>query len=379
MKTRLFFLPVLALTTIMSVSAQQIESDDVYFTSKDRAKEKASRLVSFSANNNIRATDQYSGRDINPEYNSRLNVNSDAIQGSTTPYFNSNYKPAVPGNLRYPSNPYYGNSFYNSPYSSWNNSFSSGLYGAPGMYGFNPYNSGLYSPYSVFSPYDYMSMGASYYSPSYYSPMMFGYGYSPFAYSSMMYYYMYAPYYGYGSGMGSGYGGDITTTTASGKRTSRSSMTNNSVVPSSPATVYSPAAPAQNDYPYTLPASGGRTGTAQYYQPDWRNNPDVISNSNDSRRQNGSSYSRSQSLGTQNPSWSGSTSRSTWNNTNSSNSSGRSFESQTRIQSVSPSYSSPPSFSSPSPSFSSPSSSPSWGGGGSSSSGGGGGQSSRGR
>ena len=120
-----------------------------------------------------------------------------------------------------------------------------------------------------------------------------------------------SPYYGSGLGYGSYYGGGYPyygypTTTYNnsdngssivyGKRSSRDNSMNNSVLQNSRGTSQNQGAQ------YVMPA--GRTSTSQqYYQPNWRNNPDVNANINEGSRQSGSSLSRSQSLGTQNPSW----------------------------------------------------------------------------
>ena len=347
MKTKLFFLPILALTATLSVSAQQIENDDLYFNSKDRAKQKSSYQASLTANSEvvakgIKSSDQYSGRTINPEYTSRLNANSNAIQGSTNPYFDSDYQSNSGNNSGYYNgfnNSYYGNSF-NNPYygNSWSNPYSNlygysgmnGMYGS-GMYGYNPYS----SFYSSYSPYGFSSglsigltFGNAFYSPYYgYNSMMYGYGGGFGGYN---------PYYPYGYYPSTIIinNGDNGSNIVYGKRSSRSSMGGNSVmVPTTRGTASTGNSQGQ-DTQYSIPVNG-RTqqsgSTQQYYQPNWRNNPDVNVNS----RQNGSMNSRSQSLGTQNPSWnSGTISRPTqnpgWNTTRQSIPSNNSFESPSR-------------------------------------------------
>jgi hypothetical protein len=376
MKTKILFLPILALTATLSVSAQQIEHDDMYFTSKDRAKEKAAHKSAVVKNNDIvargiKSTDQYSGRAINPEYTSRLNANSNTVQGSSNPYFDSDYQSkstSTSGNYSDYSNPYYGNSF-NNPYygSSWNSPYSN-MYGSNNLYGYSGmYGTSMYSPYSSFysaySPYGYTS-GLS-------IGLMFGSAmYSPYGYNSMMYGYGagYGGYYGYPySGPGGYYpstvivnNGDVRNSTVYGKRNSRGSSFNNSVMSNN--NTVSPSTSQSQETQYSIPASGRTSSTQQYYQPNWRNNTDAGA-LNNSGLTNGSGNSRSQSLGTQNPSWnSGTTSRPTqnpgWNTTRQSVPSNNSFGTP------------------------STGSSPSWGGGGGvsgGSSGGGSSQPSRGR
>ncbi|HZX73172.1 MAG TPA: hypothetical protein VFE57_02040, partial [Cyclobacteriaceae bacterium] len=200
-----------------------------------------------------------------------------------------------------------------------------------------------------------MGFGTSFYSPYGYNPMMSGYG---MGYGS--YYGGYPSYYGYPTTVVVDNSSNITY----GKRSSRSSVISNSVIPSNHANV-SPAITPDQSGQYVIPT--GRTSTTQqYYQPNWRNSPDVISNMDSGTRGSGSSYSRSQSLGTQNPSW---------NNGNINTT----RQSQTPTWNSNSRQSIPGSFESPSRGSSS---TPSWGGGGGfsgGSSGGGGGAPSRGR
>lgn len=347
MKTKLFFLPVLAFAATLSVSAQQIENDDLYFNAKDRAKAKASRETAVSTNNDIvargiKSNDQYSGRTVNPEYTSRLNANSNTIQGSSNPYFDSEYHSTSSNNSGYYNgyNNYYGNSF-NNPYygSAWNSPYSN-LYGYSGMYGFSPYSS-FYPSYSPFGYASGLSLGLTFgnafYSPYYgYNPMMYGYG--GFGYYGNPYYYPSTIIIN---------NGDSGSNMVYGKRSSRSSVGDNSLISTNRRTISPAPAQDQGGAPvYSIPVSGRTSSTQQYYQPNWRNNPEVNSMINSGRQSNGSSYnSRSQSLGTQNPSWnSGTISR----------------------QSQNPGWNTPRQRVPSNNSFESPGSSvPSWGGGGS--------------
>jgi|GEM_PF-345853 len=419
MKTKLFFLSILTFSATLSISAQQIENDDLYFNAKDRAKVKASREVALSANKDIvargiKSSDQYSGRTVNPEYTSRLNANSNSIQGSSNPYFDSEYQSTstASNNSGYYNgynnyygrsfnNSYYGNSF-NNPYygNSWNSPYSS-FYDYSGMYGFNPYSSFYPSYYSPFGYASSLSLGLTFgnpfYSPYYgYNSMMYGYGGMYGGYAGGIY-----GYPGYYPSTIIVNNGDNGSSMVYGKRYSRSSVADNPVTPGS--TTDSPTAVQDPETQvYSIPTSGRTSSTQQqYYQSNWRNNPDVNTTINSSRQRSGSSYSRSESLGTQNPSWNnnGTISRQRWSSNpdgnttinNSRQSSGSSYNRNQSLGTQNPSWNNGATISRPresvpsNNSFGTPSqgiSTPSWGGGSGisgGSSGGGSSQPSRGR
>ena len=302
MKTKLFLLPCLALTIALSAFGQQSESDDLYFNSKDRAKEKAARTNAMAVNNDIvargiKSSDQYSGRDVNPEYLSRLKTNPNTVQGTDNPYYDSDYKSDKNYNF---NNNYYGNS-WNNPYNnswgnSWNSPYYSNMYGYPGMNGFGSPYSSFYSPF-------YSPFASSFYSP-FYSSLSFGMGMgfgsawsSPYyGYSPWMNGFYGSPYYGYYPTTVIVTGGNGESNIVYGKRSSRSSVLDNSTS-NNRATVVD----RNGNQGQMIAVPAGRTsGTSdrQYYQQNWRNNPEVNTNN-----RSDNSFNRSQSLGTQNPSW----------------------------------------------------------------------------
>src|SRR5258706_15601775 len=217
MKTKSILLSLLAITSGICAFAQ--ENDDMYFSSKDRAKinlPSREKVVLASAKGNssvqtINASDSYSARNENPDYIAGAKVGSNA--STTSSYFTPNYQ----GNLN--------QSLYSNTCNCGNNAYSSYGYGSP--YGYNNYGYG--SPYSNmygmgygYNPYSMYGMGMGYgYGMGYgmgYPMMSYGMG---FGYSSM--YGMYgSPYMGYGMygynpysyGMGYGYGGYGYTTTS---------------------------------------------------------------------------------------------------------------------------------------------------------------------
>lgn len=173
MKTKLIVLTMMAVGAGANVFAQ--EFDDMYFTSKDRAKSNqnvreavvlASAKQKGENTQTINPSDSYSARNENPDYVAGSKVGSNAPQQSPS-YFNSTYVPSVNQNqYNCNCNTGYNNSYaYGNPY-----------YNSYGAYGFG-------SPYSSFYPYGY------------------GYGYSPYSYGMGMY-----PSMSLGMGYGMGYG-----------------------------------------------------------------------------------------------------------------------------------------------------------------------------
>jgi hypothetical protein len=193
----------LCLLLVAGYAAQaQVEVDDMYFNSKDRAKERANRkeerVYREEKSNDeeipsINPTDSYSSRKVNPEYASQQNSNN---QSEDPEYFLSGYQATGVNKKLNNSNSYYGpNGYGNSSY--WGNSYAM-------------------SPYMM-SPYMGMGMNYGYGSPfgSYYSPydpfMRFGYGY-PYNSWSMSFgnswgsYYPYSSWNSWGSPYSYGYG-----------------------------------------------------------------------------------------------------------------------------------------------------------------------------
>src|SRR6478736_4376763 len=150
MKTKSILLSLLAIASGICVFAQ--ENDDMYFSSKDRAKiNMTSReevvLASAKGDNTmqtINPSDSYSARNENPDYVAGAKVGSNATTASS--YFTPTYQPTVNQSLYsnncncntgYNNNSAYGNSYGYSPYSSM---YGMG-YGSPysSMYGMGGY------------------------------------------------------------------------------------------------------------------------------------------------------------------------------------------------------------------------------------------------
>lgn len=295
----------------VSFTAFSQEDDDMYFTSKDRAKQeltvrsnrtakeqKSNTVDERTEDTSINPTDSYSARNINPEYISRSQ--SDAEETDESGYFSDSYAPISVNKNLY--NDYSTNNQY-SPYYGYNN-------------GFNPYNyyggygmGGMYSPYSMmgmgFRP--GLSIGMGYGMGSmyngWYGSMGYGMGgmygmYDPFWGSSMMYsgmygmyspWGMYNPYYGgYGYYPGTvvvvGDGGSRRPITYQ-RRSDRSRVTNNTTDNSSRGVA------STNRTNRTVGTSNGRTSSQSqdYYQRGWRNNGTVTSTNSRSSWSNSSS------------------------------------------------------------------------------------------
>src|SRR5262245_57652747 len=119
MKFKVLLLTLITLAGFGNAWAQQVENDDMYFNSKDRAKlraaQKTEELTYASAKKESRKeskkleedgelnpTDTYSARNVNPEYTSRSH--SQTAKADDEDYFVSNYQ--------------YNN---NTNYNNWNN------------------------------------------------------------------------------------------------------------------------------------------------------------------------------------------------------------------------------------------------------------------
>src|SRR5258707_3813371 len=190
MKTKSILLSLVAVTSGICAMAQ--ENDDMYFSSKDRAKinlrsreeDVLASAKSDGTAQTINPSDRYSARNENPDYVAGTKAGANASANSS--YFNPNYQPNVNQSL-------YGNNCncgYNNNNYAYNNPY----------YGYNRYGFG--SPYSSFYPgYGYgmssfgMGYGLGYYGMGYglgygmgsgmygmYGSPYMGYGYSPFGY-----------------------------------------------------------------------------------------------------------------------------------------------------------------------------------------------------
>ncbi len=315
------FAILVLLAASFQAMSQEVESDDMYFSSRDRAKlnvlktntrvadekklDEDSRINSAAIN----PTDSYSARNINPEYISR---SRSVVEDTTAAYFTNNYQPtSINRNLS--NNSAYSNNFYSPYYGNYSNAYGYNGYGMYSPYSmYNPYS--MYSPYSsmygggysMFSPYSSFapgwSLGLGYGMGSmfngWYGNMGFGYGMP----SSMFWNNFYSPYsyygyYGYGSGWG--YPGSVIVVNQDNsgrglsyqRRYDRSSTINNTVSNTRPSSTTRTGRPI---------ASSGRMATQNaqsqdYYQRGWRSNATTTSTSRSSFWNGTSSNSTSNS------------------------------------------------------------------------------------
>lgn len=295
MKIRVAFLSLLAVSASMVASAQ-VEHDDMYFNSKDRAKVQASKPMTLSMTNNsrnriaaeqeiataINPTDSYSARNVNPEYISQSMMSSGTTESA--PYFIPDYAPtSVNQNLK-SNNSSYSN-YNNGMYSGYGNPYSSFYPSMYGGYGYSPYggynnfyNSGWSSMLSLG-----FGMGMGGYPYGGYYP----YGGSSWSMMSMMGMYGspnygWNPYYSMGMGYSSYYPHTVVVINDNnrnnnviyGRRPSRSSDINNTV------TYNNRSSAMVTDSQGRVRSSGanGRVsgdGTTSYYQRGWRSNPET--------------------------------------------------------------------------------------------------------
>lgn len=325
MKSRVAFLSLVSMLLTFALFAQDIENDDMYFNSKDRAKLNASKAkeVSYTASikkndkkelveqESINPTDSYSARNVNPEYEARSN--SETAQADNEDYFINNYQYSNSNNLNrwnnnfnnWYNNPWYGGNYYDPYISSWNSPYYGSYYDTWGNPWHNPYyRSGWSSSFSYHwgNTWNYgwgIGFGYSNYCNPYnawaWNPY-YGYGYSPYS------------YYG-----GWGYPGQVVIIEsgnrygpAYGKRSSRSSELSRNYVNRSTRSTNQDALNSTG----TRPNIGGRVGTnsrtqSDYYNRGWRN-----------QTQNSGSQNSNSSGGRS--SWE-SDSRSSWRDSNSGN------------------------------------------------------------
>lgn len=314
MKTRLFLTALMSAAA--SVSFGQVENDDMYFTAKDRIKLNATKPMATVRNIDdfdnamvtINPTDSYSGRGTNPEHTSKTIVNPKSQQ--TDPqYFVSEYQPTrVNQNLNDYSS-MYSNNAWNSPYYGRMNGF-----GSPFSSFYTP---GWGNPYSFYQPGLTTSLGYTMggFGSGWYGGMNYGWG----SLSSMFwdnYYGMNSWNSGWGlnSGWGSGwnnfgYGGfyrpatiivvnnsDANSGYAYGKRGSRSTDGNNYYDNTRNDGAVGTRGRVRTESPNGRVASG----ESQYYNREWRNNPETSPSR--SQYQNGSSGNRSM-FDTNNSGW----------------------------------------------------------------------------
>jgi hypothetical protein len=333
MKTKYSLLTGLALFAV-TAAFSQVEHDDMYFNSKDRAKLNASKEVVLAKQykqqdaqavktSPINPTDSYSGRSVNPEYTNRLKTNP-SLANTDSQYFVSGYQP-VSVNQNLASNNC--NCTSNGNYNNFNSPYYSGYNG----YGMSPYygmNSGFGSPYSSF--YSPWGMNSGMYQPGWSSMLGYGFGgMSSGMFASMSYgfgnswgspYYGYgSPYnsYGYGMPYGSSYGSNYygtpviinnnidsrNTTTVYSKRADRSSDTNNLIDHTRPETGYTRTG---------REVATGRSRSesqSQYYDRGWKRDPEK-----NPSRSFWSDNTSSTNSGRSQSSWS----NNTWGNSNSS-------------------------------------------------------------
>lgn len=347
MKSTLAFL--VCLTVALSTAAQKTEIDDMYFTSKDRAKlrataaaakvqvtrtpETAPAAATKEAHDVVNPTDSYSARNVNPEYSTLGTVNSGKTSKSAGGYFIENYVPAgVNGNLKGSSSgtstPGSFNSPYAygySPYSSYGGGWRSGYPYGNSMYGYGPSISMRYGSMFGYNPWVYG--GAAYgYGNVWTSPWaMYDPFYDPF-YSGSSCPFSFFGYNNYGYGFSSpGYYGFPNTPIYSGadtfsgrdisyqKRLDRSSSeyrADNAV---------SAASVTRNGRDISAGRVRSVENTQTYYERGWRSNLGGSNESTSSNRSNWSSFD-SGNTGAESANW-GSSGRSAWDN----NSSGSAF------------------------------------------------------
>lgn len=337
MKSKVALLSLVSLLFTFASMAQEIENDDMYFNSKDRAKLNEAKANKASYTASIKKpkkevvqeeevanpTDSYSARNVNPEYEARSN--SETAQADNEDYFVNNYQYNNASRFntwnnnfnRWYANPWYGGNYYDPFIASWNSPYYGSYYDSWGNPWRNPYyRSGWSSSFSY-------HWGNSW---NYGWGMNFGFGnfYNPYNAWAWSPYYGYSPwgnsYYG-----GWGYPNVIIVESgnrygpAYGKRGSRSSEVSRDYVNRSSRNSNRETVTPGG----TRPITGGRVGTttsrqAEYYNRSWRNQSQNSSSYDNSYRDNSNSNSGRSS-------WE-SNSRSSWRDSNPGGSSSRSYD-----------------------------------------------------
>lgn len=325
MKTRIIFFSLLAVSAAMAASAQVVEYDDMYFTSKDRARLQASKpltLKSISAAHEvataINPTDSYSARNVNPEYISQNSVNpSGSVEAA--PYFIPDYTPtSINQNLYNNSSSHWNNNNnfrgmgmmpgfggmgmgmmpgfggmgmmpgFGGPFGNFNNGMDG--WGDPfGFNGFNNFNNGGWS--------SSIGLGFGMGGWNSWDNNSWAMGGSPFWNNN------YCGFNNWNMGMGMGgfnnwnmgmggfnnfyprnmiiinNGDPANRNVVYGKRTSRSTDINNSVNTSDRSTSMVMTDSQGRVRGSSGRVSGGSDNTGSYYQPGWRSNPEISSSS----------------------------------------------------------------------------------------------------
>ncbi|SKC39997.1 hypothetical protein SAMN05660236_0156 [Ohtaekwangia koreensis] len=160
MKTKILL--SLGLVVFASAAFAQVENDDMYFNSKDRAKlkeQKAAEQQAYAAtvkktkkmeevsdanDSYVNPTDSYSARNVNPEFAARSNA--EVAQEDNQDYYLNDYQYQTTSNLNnwnnnfnsWYSNPWYNSAYFGPSINNWNSPY----------YG---YNNAAYSPW--YDPY----------------------------------------------------------------------------------------------------------------------------------------------------------------------------------------------------------------------------------
>lgn len=176
MKIKILLLSMISSLVFGSAIAQDVEYDDMYFNSKDRAKlsevtasvsePRKKKLVQEEEEaEELNPTDSYSARNVNPEYTSRSQ--SQTAQNDDEDYFVNDYRyntQARFNNFNSNYNNWNNNAWYNAAYwgssiNSWNSPYYGGNYDAWGNPYYNPYyGSGFGSGWSSSFGYSYGNM-----------------------------------------------------------------------------------------------------------------------------------------------------------------------------------------------------------------------------
>ncbi len=380
MKTKVINLAIIFSVFALSATAQQVEYDDMYFNSKERAKLRAQKSseMSFTASSKkqkaqeealfINPTDSYSARNINPEFAARSNAQ--AAQQDEQNYFDNSYQYNTASNFNgwnnnfnnWYNSPWYGANYFGPSINAWNSPYYGSAFDMWGSPWGNPhFQSGWGSSFSYhwgsnwnygwgnsfgmgFNPYNNWARNT--WGPS------FGHGFGGGWYGNAGWY---GNNWGHSNVIIVNNGGEAGRGVAYGKRGTRggavvsdNNYTNNGSRTRSTTNVATPNEAYQGGR-VAAPANTRNQSQSEYYNRSWRNTADG------NTRQQSTYPTRSSS-------------NNSWNNVNNNNSNSRSssYNSNSRSSSFDNSRSS-----SPSPSYSSPSR----GSGGSPASGGSGGRS----
>jgi hypothetical protein len=344
MKINVILSGLILFVGVGGVFAQEVEQDDMYFNSKDRAKLRAAQKASEVAyasvkkskgseaeEENFNPTDSYSARNVNPEYTSRSR--SQTAKADDEDYFVSNYKYNQQSNYNNWNNSFnswYGNSWYAPNYwgagiNSWNSPYYGSYYDSWGSPWANPYyQSGWSSSFSYYwgNSWNYgwnMGFGNCWSCNSYYN------SWNPY-YGSLSY--GYSPYY---SNWGGGYYSNRVIVVESadrinhsyGKRPIRGSSVVADRSNASRSRSGVAGTPGRGDISTGRTSNTGRSQN-EYYNRSWRNTGSGYTAPS-------SSYdSRSSTQNNRSSSWNNSNSDNSWNRSSSytpSRSSSSSFDS----------------------------------------------------